>query len=307
MKITGVKNSEQKLKEALFFLDVIPDSLLVATSERKITKVNKAFCALWGYTAREVLGRPALEMFPKEEWPKHEKAMEVGMNTGQTQQFETMALTKIGTKIPVAIKGNVTRGLRGTSTLLVAVIEDITGEKEARDEREKLIATLGERVKELKCLYALASIAADSDISPREVFRKTLGIVPPALRYADVARARIVFDGEEFSNSDFRTTEWKESADIEVHGKKRGFIEIVYAEKKHDLNRSPFLKEEKKMLEAIAAQLGRVIGRMEIEKELENKMQRLEQFSKFAVGRELKMKELKRRIGELEARTGGRQ
>jgi len=47
-----------------------------------------------------------------------------------------------------------------------------------------------------------------------------------------------------------------------------------------------------------------ITERKKMEEELQKKMHDLERFNKLAVGRELKMIELKKRIKELEARLG---
>jgi len=48
------------------------------------------------------------------------------------------------------------------------------------EERERLLHDLGERVKELDCLYGLSKIVEKPDISLRGIFQETLKIIPVA-------------------------------------------------------------------------------------------------------------------------------
>ncbi|MGB2706081.1 MAG: PAS domain-containing protein [Candidatus Omnitrophota bacterium] len=143
------------------------------------------------------------------------------------------------------------------------------------EEREKLLRDFGERVKELECLFTLSEIIEKPGISLEEIFQEVVKIIPPVWQYSDITRARIVFENKEFKSPDFRTAKWKQSADIIVHGKKAGIIEVIYVERKPDVNGGPFLKEERKLIAAFAERLGRIVERKKAEAELEESRARL--------------------------------
>ncbi len=125
-------------------------------------------------------------------------------------------------------------------------------------EKSKHLHDLGERVKELNCLYEIAKIVEILDISLEGICEKTVNIIPPGWQYPDITCARIIVEGQEFKTANFKETKWKQSANIRANRKKVGVVEVYYLKKKPKIDEGPFLKEERNLIEAIAERLGRV-------------------------------------------------
>jgi PAS domain-containing protein len=136
----------------------------------------------------------------------------------------------------------------------------------------KLLQNYGERVKELNCLYELSKLAENSNLSIEETLQRTNALLPPAWQYPDVACARIIFENQEFTTKNFKQTVWKQQSDIKVYGKITGAVEVYYLEEKPTIEEGPFLKEERKLIDAISERLGRILERKKLEKEKENKV-----------------------------------
>ena len=128
-------------------------------------------------------------------------------------------------------------------------------EKELHTEREKL----GERVKELRCLYGLSELIEKPGVSLDGILKGAADLLPPGWQYPDIAQARIVLDGHEYTSQGFEEGKWKQTADIVAHGSKIGAVEIFYLKDMPELNEGPFLKEERNLINAIAERLGRII------------------------------------------------
>jgi len=126
-------------------------------------------------------------------------------------------------------------------------------------------AALTERVKELTCLYGIAQIAGEPDISLEEIIKRIVEILPPAWQYPDIAFARITLDGISYTTPGFREYCQKQMAEIVVGGVSRGVVELVYTERKPDLDEGPFLKEERNLIDAVARQVALVIERRQAE------------------------------------------
>lgn len=120
---------------------------------------------------------------------------------------------------------------------------------------------LGERVKELSCLYSLAQIAARPEAGLSEILEAAVKRLPPAWQYADAAFGRIVFDGDEFPTAMYTPGRRTQSAPLRVNGEQRGLVEVGYATDKPDAFEGPFLAEERNLIDAIAGQLGLIVER----------------------------------------------
>ena len=128
-------------------------------------------------------------------------------------------------------------------------------------------AALTERVKELTCLYGIAQIAGQPDISLEETIQGIVELLPPAWQYPETAFARIILDGISYATQGFCECRQKQTAKIIAEGMPRGIIELVYVEEKPDLDEGPFLKEERNLINAVARQVALVIERKQAEKE----------------------------------------
>ncbi len=128
-------------------------------------------------------------------------------------------------------------------------------------------AALTERVKELTCLYGMAQIASQPDMSLEEIIQGIVELLPPAWQYPDIASARIILDGIAYTTQGFHESRQKQAAEIIVDGISRGVVELVYIQGKPDLDEGPFLKEERNLIDAVARQVALVIERKQAEED----------------------------------------
>ena len=124
-------------------------------------------------------------------------------------------------------------------------------------------AALNERVKELTCLYGIASVTRQLDRSVQSVLEKIAALLPPAWQYPEVAVSRIVFDGKEYGTADFKAARFRQSAKIVAGGAQRGTVEVGYADEKPEFVEGPFLKEEDDLLGAVAREVSLFIEQYE--------------------------------------------
>ncbi|MBP1697311.1 MAG: histidine kinase [Deltaproteobacteria bacterium] len=118
---------------------------------------------------------------------------------------------------------------------------------------------LRERVKELTCLYSIARLAAQHDLSTNEVLQGIVKVLPPAWLYPEIAHARITLNGSSFSTPGFREGKYQQRAEIISSGKHQGSVEVVYGEERPELDEGPFLREERALLDAIAKEIANIL------------------------------------------------
>jgi signal transduction histidine kinase len=148
-------------------------------------------------------------------------------------------------------------------------MKEMTPSKQARRNasRRKLArrdaqVDLRERVKELSCLYSIARLAAQRDLSTKEVLQEIVKVLPPAWLYPEIAHARITLNGASFSTPGFREGRYQQRADIILRGKREGSVEVAYGEERPELDEGPFLREERALLDAVAKDIANfLIGR----------------------------------------------
>lgn len=114
---------------------------------------------------------------------------------------------------------------------------------------------LRERVKELTCLYGIARLVDQADISLGRFLQSAVELLPPAWLYPEITSARIVMDGKAFYSDNFSQGCSQLRSSISVEGKERGFVEVTYREKRPQLDEGPFLSEERHLLDAVAKEL----------------------------------------------------
>jgi diguanylate cyclase (GGDEF)-like protein/PAS domain S-box-containing protein len=138
----------------------------------------------------------------------------------------------------------------------------------AEEALRKRTRDLGERAKELNCLYGISNLVQTPNISLEEILQGTVNLVPPAWQYPEVTCARIVLGGREYLTESFRETAWRQTSDIIVNGERTGSVEVCYLEEKPESDEGPFLTEERGLINAIAERLGRVSERKHLDETL---------------------------------------
>jgi two-component sensor histidine kinase len=148
---------------------------------------------------------------------------------------------------------------------------EIAERKRAEEEQRALRQVLGERVKELDCLYSIAALIEKAD-TLEEVFQGVVDLMPSGWQYPEIACARTALGDREFRTKNFQETSWRQSGDIVARGERVGTLDVCYMEERPAGDEGPFLKEERKLLGAIAERLGRTAERMWAEEALEERM-----------------------------------
>ena len=150
--------------------------------------------------------------------------------------------------------------------------EDLTREikrrKRVEKELEQVSHSLGERIKELNCLYSISKLRERTDFSLEDILQAIVDLIPPAWQYPEITCARIIFDGYEFTTINYKSSKWKLTRDIKVYSERVGTLEVCYLEEKSELDEGPFLREERNLIDAIAERIAKFIEREWAEDEI---------------------------------------
>jgi PAS domain S-box-containing protein len=170
----------------------------------------------------------------------------------------------------------------GTFLGIRASNRDITERKQIEERLQQRTHDLGERVKELNCLYGLSKLIETPGITPDDIYQGTVDLLPPGWQYPEVTCARLTLNGQVFKTGKFKKTKWTQASDIIVGGESIGLLEIFYLEEMSVSDEGPFLKEERDLLEAISARLGGAIQRRQAEEALRESVERFKSFTENA-------------------------
>jgi len=118
---------------------------------------------------------------------------------------------------------------------------------------------LGARAKELNCLYAISNLIEKPDISLEEIIKGVVDLIPLSMKYPEITCSRILLKDEEYKTVNFKETEWKQSSEIFVTGKRMGILEVFYLEKRPEIYEGPFFKEERHLIDEITDRLEMII------------------------------------------------
>jgi PAS domain S-box-containing protein len=145
---------------------------------------------------------------------------------------------------------------------------------------------LGERVKELNCLYGFANLVEGPSITLPDILQGLVELIPPGWHYPEITCARVVFDNSEFKTDNFQETQWSQIADVTIFHEQRGTIEVCYLQQCPDLDEGPFLQEERDLINDLSERLARVVEHMQAQEmlaESESRHKTLYQCSRDAI------------------------
>lgn len=153
----------------------------------------------------------------------------------------------------------------------------IVDQTRVAEELHRRTHDLGERLKELDCLYRISRLKDKDKQTIAEFLQAVVKIIPPAWHYPEITCARITYQDGEYRSQGFRKTEWSQEAKVSLQGRAVGTIEVCYLEETVILDEGPFLKEERDLIEAVARDVSEYIERKSAEEELRSISDKLRQ------------------------------
>ena len=242
--------------------------IVILRRDRTVAYFNPFAEELTGRTWEEVRGKDYLEVFVptavREEVGEYFHRAFSGTANGE---FEYPLLAKGAPIRRVNCSLRAFGDYQGEPAVLLTA-QDVTVHRHTEDKLQQRTHDLGERVKELNCLFGLSKLVEEFVTDLDGILQGLVDILPPGWQYPTVTCGRVIFENREFKTFNFKETQWKQDAPITVHGKPMGVIEVYYLEEKRPLYEGPFLIEERRLLDALAKQLGRIAERIKAEKEL---------------------------------------
>ncbi|MCW5201879.1 PAS domain S-box protein [Desulfobulbus sp. US4] len=265
--ISERKKREEKLTKFQKAVNEAGHAIYLTDKEGIIEYVNPAFEKITGYPAKEVLGCTPKLLDSGEMPASYFSKLWKTILGGDSWEEEIMNRRKNGkvysarqTISPIIDQQDSVKGF-------VAIQMDITEQKSTEQALREKTSDLAERVKELNCLYGVASLIEESE-NVAAIFSGTVELLPASWKYPKITCGQIEVNGKIYQTKNFKETAWRQVQDIFVYGEKVGSIKVVYLEKMPDIHEGPFDAEERSLINALAERLGHVLERNQAGEEL---------------------------------------
>ncbi|GAG41364.1 unnamed protein product, partial [marine sediment metagenome] len=234
------------------------------------------------YTSKEILGRSISILASPSRLDEALQILKKIKHGDRIDNCETVRLRKDGKQIDVSLTISPIMDVAGKIIGASTIARNITEQKKADKTLKESEHSLRERVKELTCLYSLAKLVERPGISLEEILEGIVKLLPPAWLFPEIASARIILNGHAYSTRNFREGGQSQKANIVASGEQRGVVEVVYLEKKPELDEGPFLREERSLIEAIAREVALIVERKQTEEDKERLQDQLRHADRLA-------------------------
>ncbi len=281
--ITSLKRAEEQSAIFRKFAEASGQGQAMAKPDGEITYINPTLCRILGEEKQEeVVGNTLFRYYPDEYMKRmNSEIIPTVMKKGQWTG-ELALKSKNGNITPTLENIFLIRDEKGNPLCLANIIMDISERKAMENEIMEHTHKLGERIKELNCLYSMSELIERENTPLDDVIQGTVDLIPPSWQYPDMTCARIIMEGREFKTSKFVESEWKQACEIAVGRENIGTIEVYYTKQTPEFDEGPFLKEERSLIKLIAERLGTTIERIRFEEVLSESEEKFRSISDSA-------------------------
>jgi PAS domain S-box-containing protein len=232
-------------------IESAPDAIVAINATGRIAKVNAETERLFGYARERLLGVDVEIIIPERFRERHLQARKQYHRDSaiRTIAGDLFGRRADGSEFPIDIRVSALESDEGL--LIIGVIRDVSERYNAQRVQQRLVHDLGERVKELTALHAVAQILNESS-PPADLLPRIVELLRSAWQYPEITQARIVVDAEEVATRDFRPTEWVQRSEFKSSDGRVVAIEVVYVEERPEAAEGPFLAEERTLINSLA-------------------------------------------------------
>ncbi len=140
LDISALKRAEEERERLAAIVDSSQDGIIGKTLDGVITSWNASAERIYGYSAREMVGRPLELIVPPDQRPVMAAVFERLRQGEKIAPFETVRVRKDGQRIDISLSFSPVRDSSGQVVGASGIERDISERKRAEEERERLAA-----------------------------------------------------------------------------------------------------------------------------------------------------------------------
>jgi len=257
-------------------LDALPAHIAILDKDGNILYVNAGWCHF--ADANQLndddygIGTNYLEVCDRATGVSSQGADEVAYGI---RQIISGALDEFSTSYPCHgptekrwFRIRVSRFESDSGSRIVLQHENITTQRQVEKALKRRSHQLGERVKELNCLYSISKIIEHPDTTLKETIQNIVDLIPSGWQYPEITVARVVLGDQVFESDNFAESPWQQTNNVTVFGQQIGQLQVYYLEEKPEQDEGPFLIDERHLISAITEHLGQLIERKQMDENL---------------------------------------
>src|SRR2546423_3901617 len=138
--ITERKQAERASLHLAAIIESSDDAIISKALDGTILSWNRGAQRIFGYTAEEAIGRNIAILFPADRLQEEPEILRRIQRGERIDHYETIRKTKDGREINISVTISPIRASSGRIIAASKIARDITGQKQAEEEREQLLA-----------------------------------------------------------------------------------------------------------------------------------------------------------------------
>jgi len=168
--ITERKRAERISQQLVSIIECSQDAIVSTDLKGIVTSWNRGAEELFGYTDREILGKPSAALLPPDRLDE-ERGITGQIKRGQhIDPYETIRLRKDGSEVAVSLTVSPLENAEGRIVGASKIARDITVHKRAEEQQKLLLREMNHRIKNLFAVAAgLVSWSARSAATPADM------------------------------------------------------------------------------------------------------------------------------------------
>jgi PAS domain S-box-containing protein len=278
--------SEQQYRE----LTQLANSIILKLDPcGRLRFINDFGLTFFGFSADELEGESILgTIVPPTDSSGRDLARMIDDILRQPEAYvenENENLTRDGRRVWISWRNKALYDQGGRFIGILATGIDISHRRQSENDLRRTTAELKERVRELDCLFNIARLVAEPEITIDGILQGTVDLLPTAFRFPELAVAALTLDGSTYQSNGWLETAHQLTAELAFKPGQQSLLQVAYREVPPEAGDPLYLPEEQALLQTIAEMTGRIVNRLQIRGELsELKTQYQELFRRMGSG-----------------------
>jgi DNA-binding CsgD family transcriptional regulator len=141
---------------------------------------------------------------------------------------------------------------------------------------QEALAVMRARDNQLNCIFSFTQLMDREHYSFDEFLATVVDILPPWWSYPEVACARIKMGDRTYKSLHYKEGPWEQISPVTFPGDVPGHLAVIYSQDRPQAEEGPFLREERKLIDAVANRLAQVAWVKKTNAELDEYRHQLE-------------------------------